>query len=392
MSSKTYTIETITGSRFSEKKKCIEYCVKWVGYDEPTWEPESSVEHCVELLDEYKILAMMSSMSTSSNKGYVYARVSTAQQNKWQDGHTSLLVQEDACKKKAATEKCTIRETISEVYSAKNMGKMKGLQYILLHARAGDTIFVYDVSRFSRNIQEALCVLDDLAKRNIRVYAVTENIDFSIPAQRHQFRIQLCASTHHSEICSAKVKASIERRRIAGHFMGTARYGYTTTFKENEDEKTRIRMRVKDPEALKMISLLFNMVRSRGVYVTSCWATFKDYTMNGRKVTVSSLRRLISRVQDSVELRKDIAQYSSRSARIIKKQEKEWEANAKKASRVALKNSRPSSTRISRLSAMSYSPATSRDKLFRDRRAKWMSDSSDESNSDSVSDSDEHKD
>ena len=32
----------------------IEYLVKWVGYEEPSWEPEENCEHAVELMDEYR--------------------------------------------------------------------------------------------------------------------------------------------------------------------------------------------------------------------------------------------------------------------------------------------------------------------------------------------------
>ena len=33
--------------------KKIEYLVKWVGYDAPTWEPIENLENCRELLEEY---------------------------------------------------------------------------------------------------------------------------------------------------------------------------------------------------------------------------------------------------------------------------------------------------------------------------------------------------
>lgn len=49
-----YEIEKVVGKKFSEDGACF-YLIKWNGYPwvKNTWEPESSVNHCKELLKQY---------------------------------------------------------------------------------------------------------------------------------------------------------------------------------------------------------------------------------------------------------------------------------------------------------------------------------------------------
>ncbi len=93
-----------------------------------------------------------------------------------------------------------IIECVREIYSSRNMDKMKGLQYLLDIVTSGSTIFVYDISRFSRNIQHSLNILDTLSKKNINVYSVSENINYNTPSGKNQFRLQLCSSAYFFEI------------------------------------------------------------------------------------------------------------------------------------------------------------------------------------------------
>ena len=57
-----YEVEDILDSRIvpiydykkKKYKKIKEYEIKWVGYDQTTWEPESNLEHCQEILSDFK--------------------------------------------------------------------------------------------------------------------------------------------------------------------------------------------------------------------------------------------------------------------------------------------------------------------------------------------------
>ena len=63
----TYLIEGIINKRTNKQNK-IQYCVKWVGYKTPTWEPrENLLEGCPEAIEEFEIeLAKRKSASHSS--------------------------------------------------------------------------------------------------------------------------------------------------------------------------------------------------------------------------------------------------------------------------------------------------------------------------------------
>jgi len=50
--SKEYEVEDIIGNQ--RRKGVDQYLVKWKGFEEPTWESESNLEH-LELLMEYKV-------------------------------------------------------------------------------------------------------------------------------------------------------------------------------------------------------------------------------------------------------------------------------------------------------------------------------------------------
>lgn len=42
-----------------------EYLVKWLGYDEPTWEPEENLEHCQEILKDFLLSQIMKKLKSS---------------------------------------------------------------------------------------------------------------------------------------------------------------------------------------------------------------------------------------------------------------------------------------------------------------------------------------
>ena len=50
-----YEVEEILDRRNAgtKAKPKIQYLIKWVGYKEPTWEPEENVTHAAEALNDY---------------------------------------------------------------------------------------------------------------------------------------------------------------------------------------------------------------------------------------------------------------------------------------------------------------------------------------------------
>ena len=48
-------------------KHVKEYLVKWLGYDNPTWEPEENLEHCQEILKDFLLSQIMKKLKSSKN-------------------------------------------------------------------------------------------------------------------------------------------------------------------------------------------------------------------------------------------------------------------------------------------------------------------------------------
>lgn len=286
--SKIYYPDRILNSKFENNK--VMYLVKWKGYDvkDSTWESENNIGHRTDLINEYNDLVNISNINLNSvRSGYVYVRVSSKEQSKYNEGHTSLNVQKQECLKYCRENKINVIECVEEAYSARNMGKMRGLQYILGKIQSGQTIYVYDVSRFSRNIMEALNILDELLKKKATVFSVSENLDYTTIQARNQFRLQLCMANQHSDITSEKVKASLRLRKIRGDYIGSCRYGYKTETKEG------IRVLVPNPEERKVIDLILSMSRENSSNkVIYKYMKDRGITLRNGKLSISGIQRI----------------------------------------------------------------------------------------------------
>jgi DNA invertase Pin-like site-specific DNA recombinase len=214
----------------------------WV--QETTWEPSEHIEHRTDLINQYRDMVLINQLGMKTG-GYIYCRVSSKEQSKYNNGHTSLQVQEQEIRKYCENNDINVIKVVHEVFSARNMDKLSGLQYLCGIASNGQTIYVYDISRFSRNVHHALNLLEDLKNNKISVTSVTENITYGSATEKNHFRLHLCASTYYSDICSQKVKASIAFRRARGDHIGRTPYGFKTEVDEKHKcvpwSKTHVR-------------------------------------------------------------------------------------------------------------------------------------------------------
>ena len=244
---KLYYPKKIIDSKFDKNK--VFYLVEWKRSNVITWEPEEYIWHREDLIEEYYDMRAIENVSLQTG-GYIYIRVSSKQQSNYSEGCTSLEVQEQECRKYCEANDINVIKCVREVFSARKMDKMKGLHYLCSIASKGQKIYVYDISRFSRNTVEALNLLDTLEKKGVSIHSVTENLTYDSYTSRHQFRLQLCAAHYVSDICSEKVRASIAFRRARGDWIGSTAFGYKTVV----DEKTRIRSKVPNEDEMKIIS------------------------------------------------------------------------------------------------------------------------------------------
>lgn len=283
----------IIGTKF-ENNTCY-YLVQWKGYKTPTWEPEHHISHRTDLIKAYRDMVMIDQLNMKSS-GYIYCRVSSKEQSKYTDGHTSLQVQEKEIRKYCDEKDINIIQVVNEVYSARNMNKLKGLQYLCNIAAPGHTIFVYDISRFSRNAHHALNLLEELTEKKVNVVSVSENISYGGASDRNQFRLQLCMATYHSDICSQKVRASLEYRRERGDYIGGTPFGYTTEV----DEKTQIRTKVPSPEEMRIVEIIRSNSRKHPAHIVDLLIK-KNITLRNRQPTCSGVSRIISRFQTDLK-------------------------------------------------------------------------------------------
>ena len=291
--SKQYYPEEIIESKF-ENNMCY-YLVKWRGYKDLTWEPNHHISHRTDLINRYRDMVMIEHLSMKSG-GYIYCRVSSKEQSNYKDGHTSLCVQEQEIRKYCDDNEINVIKVVHEVYSARNMDKMKGLKYLCDIAAPGQRIYVYDISRFSRNAHHALNLLEDLKERNINVVSVTENITYSTAVTRNQFRLQLCASTYYSDICSQKVKASISFRRSRGDYIGSTPFGYTTEV----DENTNVRVKVSCPLEMQIVEIIRSQKSKHPDDILKILLK-KNITFRKRLPTVSGIKRIINRFDNDLK-------------------------------------------------------------------------------------------
>ena len=286
MSSLSYPKEIID-SKF-ENNKCY-YLVQWKNCNTPTWEPDHHISHRTDLISEYRDMLIIEQLSMQSG-GYIYCRVSSKEQSKYNEGHTSLQVQEKEIREYCEDNNINVLKVVHEVYSARNMDKLKGLNYLCDIVSPGQKIFVYDISRFSRNAHHALNLLEDLIERNISVVSVTENISYGNAASRNQFRLQLCASTYYSDLCSQKVKASIAYRKARGDYMGGTPFGYTTKLSGENNLRTKIVCE----EEMKVVELI-RKHKSKDLYYILNNLKTKNIMFRKREPTISGISRIIGR-------------------------------------------------------------------------------------------------
>lgn len=154
----------------------------------------------------------------------VYCRVSSVEQGDRMKGHVSLDVQRKTCVEFAEKNGFEVVEVIEEVCSAKDMNKMSLGK--ALDGRENITLIFFNVSRFSRNTQQALSLLDELAKRNIRLISVGEQLDLSTPWGKHQFRSLLSEAEYEREQLGLRVKNALAYKKAQGSFLGKVPYGY----------------------------------------------------------------------------------------------------------------------------------------------------------------------
>lgn len=178
----------------------------------------------------------------------IYCRVSSKQQDNLQNGNISLDVQENECRNYCKSNNIKISEVVREICSGTNMKQQILLQNILKNESNKKLIF-YNISRFSRNVKDAIDFIQKLKKNNVNVYSVKEKCGYETSEEIHLFQITLSSSENETRRLSERLKKSKEfRKKNGGYIGGRAPYGYDVyrntngirTLKINKKEKNII--------------------------------------------------------------------------------------------------------------------------------------------------------
>ncbi|AYV78260.1 MAG: serine recombinase [Edafosvirus sp.] len=152
----------------------------------------------------------------------------------------SLDSQEEMCKLFCNTNGYNILKIIRETTSGRDMTRMEQLQEIINKMSPGQTLIVYDTTRFSRNTLQALSILDKFDKKNIHIYSVSEKCGYDTTQDRNIMRMLLSKSELESDQISDRIKRSVEFRKSKGIKIGQSTFGYESFYDNNGMRKERI--------------------------------------------------------------------------------------------------------------------------------------------------------
>lgn len=166
-----------------------------------------------------------------------------------------------------------------EGISAKSMRNRKQFVQMLDDAQSGcfDAVFVKDVSRFARNVQDFYYALTLLEERDIRVHFVTLNLK-SEPASRFTLGLMALLAEDESQRLSVKVKFGKEV---------TARRGRVPNFVFGYDRLDTYTLRP-HPQEAEWVRRIFSMYVEEGVGAARIAQTLNDARVPTKRGNVGS--------------------------------------------------------------------------------------------------------
>lgn len=163
---------------------------------------------------------------TPTTPVFVYVRVSSTGQDQPEFGRVGLMTQMHAIMQYCQRVGLLIRETFSDVGSARDVEHLvnynKMIKKAYVESRRGTCILVYSVSRFARNVQQGRQNIAKLHQNDCYVFSVTENVS----SYDSQFTVLLQQAQAMSDQLSQTMQDSLQRRRDLGQYIGTAPYGF----------------------------------------------------------------------------------------------------------------------------------------------------------------------
>ena len=147
----------------------------------------------------------MSTETSSPGLRFGYARVSTIEQNE--------DLQQDA-----------LRDAGCErVFVDKASGKLEhrpGLDQMLEHVRAGDTVVVWRLDRLGRSLRNLIEIVRELELRKVALLSLTESIDTSTPGGKLVFHVFGALAEFERDLIRERTAAGLAAARARGRHGG----------------------------------------------------------------------------------------------------------------------------------------------------------------------------
>lgn len=197
-------------------------------------------------------------------KYLIYCRISSKNQKQG----TSLQVQEQECLNhydihfKKENDQILI---VHEIASASNINESKSKNRKLYHLitnpnNNGMIVIVHHMSRFSRNLQEAIELWNYMNNHKIRLISIHDQFDSINGMSWFLYSSLINAAVLESKMISDRVKKAIEYKKSLGHEMGNPKYGEQIKFIQGIRKKT-----VKENE--KIIINFIKHCKKRGTHL-----------------------------------------------------------------------------------------------------------------------------
>jgi len=134
-----------------------------------------------------------------------YMRVSTHKQN--------LNTQREAFKKYG------VEKVYEEKASGRNTNRSE-LNNAIGYLRPGDTLYIYDLSRLGRTVQQVMKLIDYFSQKNIGFVSIKENLDITTPTGKMIVGILASINQMQVEIQNEKIREGLANAKANGKQQG----------------------------------------------------------------------------------------------------------------------------------------------------------------------------
>lgn len=153
----------------------------------------------------------------------IYTRVSTEEQA--EEG-VSLAGQEALCRERAAADGATDVELVTDPgYSGKSLDR-PGIQRLLQLLPAVSHVYVYDMSRLSRDLLDQLVIERRMIAAGVTLISLSDPVDHSTASGRMVGHVTSAVAQYQREQTAERTRMAIRQRASEGKYVGWPPFGY----------------------------------------------------------------------------------------------------------------------------------------------------------------------